>query len=378
MLCSAYHLSKRDASNLYGISRLTERAEKVRDAIKIAADIKRKHSCAMKLEQEKYLLSQGIDPAEFLHDTLTSDLDYSSDCESELSDSGSESETQFIGCNIFDECEGNPNMYEEPVENNDKILGDRDVTSENKRGTNTNSSLAENVAKGETSCMQKYADEFSLKASVDGFQLNETKCKELRINFSNYPVQFEPITINGKEIEVVPSARVLGLKISSDLKWNPHIEDICKKVASRLYFLRQLKRAQLTAKDMLLFYITCIRPTIEYACQVFHTGLPQYLSDDLESLQKRALRIIYPDLSYNEALNALDLTTLFERRQILNDRLFKEIVEDSSHKLNNLLPSRNSCTANLRKRRLFQLPICKTNRFKNTFIPYNLYNSFIN
>ena len=240
------------------------------------------------------------------------------------------------------------------------------------------SSLVENVAKGETSCMQKYADEFSLKASVDGFQLNETKCKELRINFSNYPVQFEPITINGKEIEVVPSARVLGLKISSDLKWNPHIEDICKKVASRLYFLRQLKRAQLTAKDMLLFYITCIRPTIEYACQVFHTGLPQYLSDDLESLQKRALRIIYPDFSYNEALNALDLTTLFERRQILNDRLFKEIVEDSSHKLNNLLPSRNSCTANLRKRRLFQLPICKTNRFKNTFIPYNLYNSSIN
>ena len=73
--------------------------------------------------------------------------------------------------------------------------------------------------------------------------------------------------------------------------------------------------------------------------------------------------------------NALDFTTLFERRQILNNRLFKEIVEDSFHKLNNLLPSRNSCTANLRKRRMFQLPICKTNRFKNTFIPYNLYNS---
>ena len=111
--------------------------------------------------------------------------------------------------------------------------------------------------------------------------------------------------INDREIEVVCSAKVLGLKISSDLKWNAHIEDLCKKVASRLYFLRQLKRAQLPTKDLFLFYISCIRPIAEYACQVFHTGLPKYLSDDLENLQKRALRIIHPDLFYDEALDRL-------------------------------------------------------------------------
>jgi hypothetical protein len=77
---------------------------------------------------------------------------------------------------------------------------------------------------------------------------------------------------------------------------------------------------------------------VEYACQVFHNGLPQYLYDDLETLQKRPLCVIYPDLLYNEASNALNITILFERRQVLNDRLFKEIVEDSSHKLNKLLP----------------------------------------
>jgi hypothetical protein len=209
------------------------------------------------------------------------------------------------------------------------------------------SSLVENVAKKEPSYMQKYADEFSSKAQADGFQLNETKCKELRFNFSSHPAQFEPIIINNKKIEVVRSAKVLDMKISSDLKWNEHIQYICKKVASRLYLLRQLKRAQLPAKDLFLFYITCIRSIVEYACQVFHTGLPQYLSDDLETLQKRALRVIYPDLLYNETINALNITTLFERRQVLNDRLFKEIVEDSSHKLNKRLPSRNRCTANL-------------------------------
>ena len=103
-----------------------------------------------------------------------------------------------------------------------------------------------------------------LKAQADGFQLNETKCKELRFNFSSHPAQFEPIIINNKKIEVVRSAKVLDMKISSDLKWNEHIQYICKKVASRLYLLRQLKRAQLPAKDLFLFYITCIRSIVEY------------------------------------------------------------------------------------------------------------------
>ena len=45
---------------------------------------------------------------------------------------------------------------------------------------------------------------------------------------------------------------------------------ICKKVAARLYFLRQLKRAKVPTNDLLSFYTTCIRPVAEYACPVFH------------------------------------------------------------------------------------------------------------
>jgi hypothetical protein len=36
--------------------------------------------------------------------------------------------------------------------------------------------------------------------------------------------------------------------------------------------------------------------------KVFHNGLPQYLLNDLERLQRRALRIIYPQATYAEAL----------------------------------------------------------------------------
>ena len=117
-----------------------------------------------------------------------------------------------------------------------------------------------------------------------------------------------------------------------------------KKAATRLYFLKQLKRAKVPPNDMLLFYTTCIRPVLEYPCPVFHHSLPQYQSNEMERLQKRTLRITQPDLSYAEALVALDITSLYERRKALSNVLFDQIVRDESHKLHDLLPPRNEST----------------------------------
>ena len=69
---------------------------------------------------------------------------------------------------------------------------------------------------------------------------------------------------------------------------------IVSKAASRLFLLRQFKRACSEPNELLCFYRTCIRPVADYACQAYHNSLPAYLSDDLERIQCRALRIIYP------------------------------------------------------------------------------------
>ena len=55
-----------------------------------------------------------------------------------------------------------------------------------------------------------------------------------------------------------------------------------KKAAKRLYFLIQLKRTHVPAKDLVCFYIACIQSVLLYACQVFHYSLPEYLSSALE------------------------------------------------------------------------------------------------
>ena len=59
-----------------------------------------------------------------------------------------------------------------------------------------------------------------------------------------------------------------------------------------MYMLRLLKRANADTKALSTVYITVIRPVLEYACQVWHFNIPHYLSDDIERVKKRALRII--------------------------------------------------------------------------------------
>ena len=103
-------------------------------------------------------------------------------------------------------------------------------------------------------------------------------------------------------IETVKSVKLLGLNISSDLKWNVHVSELVRKVSTRLYFLRQLKKSHVAKRELLLLYITCIRSIPVYSSPRFHRDLPSCLYENLERLQKRAMKIIYPELSYAKAL----------------------------------------------------------------------------
>ena len=65
------------------------------------------------------------------------------------------------------------------------------------------STIAECVHKKEGSRIQSDVEELIAKSNQNKFQLNESKCKELRISFAKSAADFAPIVINGKAIEVV-------------------------------------------------------------------------------------------------------------------------------------------------------------------------------
>ena len=107
----------------------------------------------------------------------------------------------------------------------------------------------------------------------------------------------------------------------------------------------------------------------EYACHAVQTNLPAYLSDQIERVQKRVLRILFPEVSYSKALENAGLKTFFHRREGLCSSLFKQIVESDQHKLAGLLPAHNDSERyDFRTRRMFSIPNVKTKRFGYTFI----------
>ena len=162
-------------------------------------------------------------------------------------------------------------------------------------------SLSETIGKGCQSNLQSVINNNDQWCTENDMMLNRSKCKELIISFAKDVPNLRPLFIKDHCMSPVLSAKVLGLYFSSDLSWNLHVEHIVCKASKRLFFLRVLKRSGLGGSSLIQVYITCIRPVLEYACQVWNLNSPDYLKEEIEIIQKRALRIICPDLSYRKA-----------------------------------------------------------------------------
>ena len=121
--------------------------------------------------------------------------------------------------------------------------------------------------------------------------INFAKTKEMLLG----RIHKEPpanIFVSSNVIERVSSFRLLGIHIDNNFKWTSHTAYIYSKASSRLYFMKLLKRSGSWVDDMLHFFKTVIRFLLEHACPVWHTCLTHEQSDQTESVQKRALKII--------------------------------------------------------------------------------------
>ena len=157
----------------------------------------------------------------------------------------------------------------------------------------------ETVTRFGSSDIQYAVSEIEEWSESNLFRLNENKCKELRIDFAKNRNPFPPIKINGKPLQVVEEAKLLGLTIANNLKWNSHVNNIVTKSSKRIYLLVQLKRAKVAIQDVLQFYTVCIRPILEYASTVFHYSLPKYLNNPNHKLHNLIPKI---DTSLNYQL----------------------------------------------------------------------------
>ena len=143
-------------------------------------------------------------------------------------------------------------------------------------------SIAETVQKGNHSTIQSDAALVQNWSSENKLQLNTDKCKEMIIDFKKQKHSFDRVPVEGKALDIVSHAKILGMTVSNNLLWSDHINEVIRKSNKRLYFIVLLKRARVPVEDIILFYCTCIRPILEYCAPVFHHSLSKYLNDDLE------------------------------------------------------------------------------------------------
>ena len=152
------------------------------------------------------------------------------------------------------------------------------------------------------------------------------------------------------------------------MKWNTFIEGMMSKASKRLHKIRVLKRNGVPVTDLKHIYTALIRSVLEYCAPVWHTQIPTFLSDELEKVQRRALRILHPDKHYSEALILTDCPVLSDKRANLCTKTFSKICTPQS-RLNHLVPKvrLNAHSHLLRNNQSLTHPRCRTKRFKRSF-----------
>ena len=236
------------------------------------------------------------------------------------------------------------------------------------------STLFEICYLNDVSIIQEFIDSAVNWTIRNDMKINSEKSKEMIISFTqdvNFMNSVPNIVIEGKPVERVDHSKLLGVTLSNDLTWKKHVDNIVKKTSKRVYLMYQLKRAGISQCDLIRVYMSVVRPALEYACPVWHTNLPKYLSDNIEMIQKRALKSIFQGEHYKDVLNDIGMCTLKDRRDFLCEKYFRDVAQ-SSHKLHNLLPEKRRIEYDLRPGNTYPLPKTRSNRYRNSLITWGL------
>ena len=102
-------------------------------------------------------------------------------------------------------------------------------------------------------------------AEETGMAINYEKSKVMIFNRSRIYDFMPNLKISNNELEVVEEAKLLGVIIRSDLKWNSHVKYICKKSYISLWMVRRLKNFGASTSLLLDMYNKHVRSLVEYA-----------------------------------------------------------------------------------------------------------------
>ena len=120
-----------------------------------------------------------------------------------------------------------------------------------------------------------------------------------------------PNFMNGASLQNKESFNLGGVAFEHDLSWHGHITSIATSAAKKLGFLFQTRR-YFSSLNLYTFYVSQIRPCLEYCSHLWGAAPPSTLSI-LDSILRKAIRLI--DDSYLVTfLSSTDISTACARK----------------------------------------------------------------
>ena len=176
--------------------------------------------------------------------------------------------------------------------------------------------------------------------------------------------------MNKESVELVEQMKLLGVIITSDLKWHENTNHITKKAFGKIWMLRRLKCMGATRQVLLDIYAKHVRSVVEFSSVVWTSGLTRESIIQIERVQKIAFAVILgPDYkSYKEACVSLTMETLEKRREKLAYSFARKSAKHPEHK-HCLVQNQNN--VNTRSQKPAFVPAQgRTQRFMCSPIPY--------
>jgi len=201
---------------------------------------------------------------------------------------------------------------------------------------------------------------------------NHEKTKSLFISLKQNVNTLDLIFDNCR-LESVEAHKHLGITFNNKLTWADHIDNVYTSANIKVVLLAKLKYI-LDRKTLFNMYTTFVRPCLEYG-NVIWNSCSEAESDKLESIQRRAMRIITgcitrtsTQLLYQET--GLETLAIRRERHIL--LLFHKIVNGNIPPyLEELKPILNEIRhqKNLRSNNNFSAPSCRISKYQQSFLP---------
>ena len=114
-------------------------------------------------------------------------------------------------------------------------------------------------------------------------EFNPSKCQVLHISKSRHPVSTQ-YSLHNQALESVDGAKYLDVRLSKDLSWNTHVNNITSTAYKTLGFVkRNINTTNQSVRE--LAYKTLVRQQLEYASNVWSPSTKVKI-DKIEMTQK--------------------------------------------------------------------------------------------